>query len=68
MLVAVLALYSANLSKKSLEEAGESGNQLGALVATKKGATEKITQEEKFDLIRKNKRITDKTFGKLISA
>jgi fructokinase len=56
------------LKGKSLQEAGESGNQLGALVATKKGATEKITEEEKSDLIRKNKRITDKTFGKLVSA
>ena len=56
------------LKGRSLEEAGETGNQLGALVATKKGATEKITQEEKFDLIQKNKRFTDKTFGKLVSA
>jgi fructokinase len=54
------------LQGKSLKEASESGNQLGALVATKKGATQKITQDELNSIAIKNTRIFDQRFSKYI--
>ena len=54
------------LRGKSLKEASESGNQLGALVATKKGATQKITQDELNSIAIKNNRIFDQRFSKYI--
>lgn len=54
------------LREKSLKEASESGNQLGALVATKKGATQKITQDELNSIAIKNTRIFDQRFSKYI--
>ena len=54
------------LRGKSLKEASESGNQLGALVATKKGATQKITQDELNSIAIKNTRIFDQRFSKYI--
>jgi len=55
------------LRGKSLQEASESGNQLGALVATKKGATQVISQDELNDIAHKNNRIFDQTLSKYYS-
>ena len=57
-------LVDALLRGKSLQEASESGNQLGALVATKKGATKEISQDELNDLTNRNNRIFDQTLSK----
>ena len=47
------------LSGKSNREACEAGNLLGAILATKKGATESIRTEEKNKLMTENLRIVD---------
>ncbi len=52
------------LRGKSLQEASETRNQLGALVATKKGATQEISQDELNDIEHKNSRIFDQTLCK----
>jgi fructokinase len=54
------------LRGKSLKEASESGNRLGALVATKTGATQKITQDELNNIAVKNNRIFDQSFSKYV--
>ncbi|HCU18116.1 MAG: hypothetical protein A2X05_04235 [Bacteroidetes bacterium GWE2_41_25] len=50
------------LNGKSLKEASESGNHLGALVATKKGATQMIPQEELTGIALNNERIFDQNY------
>lgn len=50
------------LKGKSLKEASESGNRLGALVATKKGATPMITQDELTGIALNNERIFDQSY------
>ena len=55
------------LRGKSLKEASESGNRLGALVATKKGATQKITQDELNNIATKNNRIFDQSFSRYVN-
>ncbi len=50
------------LRGKSLKEASESGNRLGALAATKKGATQIITQDELDNIAFENHRIFDQSF------
>lgn len=52
------------LRGKSLKEASESGNLLGALVATQKGATQKIFQPELENIKINCNRITDKDYSK----
>jgi fructokinase len=47
------------LHGKSLQEASETGNRLGAMVATQKGATQKILPGELKVIIEKDKRISD---------
>jgi len=37
------------------------GNKLGAVVATQKGATQKITQDELDNIVLKNKRISEQS-------
>ena len=54
------------LRGKSLKEASEAGNQLGALVATQQGATQKITQDELNNIALKNIRIYDQRFSKYV--
>jgi fructokinase len=51
------------LRGKTLKEASESGNQLGAFVVTKKGATQKISRNELNNIERANDRIFDQHFG-----
>lgn len=50
------------LRGKTLREASETGNRLGALVATQKGATQKIEQDELNNIILNNKRISDQNY------
>jgi fructokinase len=50
------------LSGKTLKEASEAGNLHGASVATKKGATERITREELDNIAMDNNRIFNKAF------
>jgi fructokinase len=50
------------LKGKSLKEASESGNQLGAMVATKKGATAVITKYELSDITLNYDRIADQNY------
>lgn len=50
------------LRGKSLKEASESGNCLGALVATKKGATQMITPDELRSIALNNERIFDQSY------
>jgi fructokinase len=50
------------LRGKSLFEASETGNCLGALVATQKGATQKITQNDLQKISGQCKRISDKKY------
>jgi fructokinase len=45
------------LRGKSLKEASEKGNQLGALVATQTGATQKITDEDLLAISKKGRRL-----------
>ena len=52
------------LREKSLKEASESGNQLGALVATQQGATQKVIQDDLNKIALKNIRIFDQHFSK----
>jgi fructokinase len=52
------------LREKSLKEASESGNRFGALVATQKGATQKITRDELSNIALNNNRIFDQSFRK----
>jgi fructokinase len=61
------AFVNSLLRGKSLREAGESGNQLGALVATKKGATQKIAQDELNNIALENNRIFDQNFSNYIN-
>ncbi len=51
------------LRGKSLKEASESGNRFGAMVATKTGATQKITQDELSNIAFNNDRIFDQSFS-----
>ena len=60
------AFVDALLKGKSLKEASESGNRLGALTATKKGATQKITQYELDNIAFENHRIFDQSFTKYV--
>ncbi len=53
---------SALLEGRSMVESSEKGNQLGALAARKKGATQQITPEELKDMIHENNRIIDQNF------
>ena len=55
------------LRGKSLKEASESGNRLGALVATQKGATKFISQYELDKIAIKNKRVFDQSFSNNIN-
>jgi len=55
------------LRGKSLKEASESGNRLGALIATKKGATQKITQGELNNIAFENNRIYDQSFSRYVN-
>ncbi len=55
------------LRGKSLKEASESGNRLGALIATKKGATQKITQGELNNIAFENNRIFDQSFSRYVN-
>lgn len=55
------------LRGKSLKEASESGNRLGALVVTKKGATQKTTQDELNNMAFKNNRIFDHSFSRYVN-
>jgi len=55
------------LQQKSLLEACMKGNQLGAAVATTKGATQKITQDELNSIALKNKRVIDQSFSKYVN-
>ena len=55
------------LRGKSLKEASESGNRLGALIATKKGATQRITQEELSNIAFENNRIFDQSFSRYVN-
>jgi fructokinase len=52
------------LRDKSLKEASESGNQLGAVVATQKGATQKIEQDDLSNIALKYSRIFDQHLSK----
>lgn len=56
------------LQGKSLIEASEAGNRLGALVATKKGATQKITPDELNNIAVENKRIIDQSFSNYVNS
>lgn len=47
------------LRGKSLQEAGETGNLLGAVVATQKGATQQIKPDQLDQLLNKSRRISD---------
>ena len=60
------AFVDALLRGKSLMEASESGNRLGALTATKKGATQIITQDELNNIAFENHRIFDQSFTRYI--
>ena len=51
------------LHGESLREASEIGNRLGALVATQKGATQKISKDELDNIILKHKRISDQSYS-----
>ena len=55
------------LHGESLQEASEIGNRLGALVATQKGATQKITRDELDIIILKHKRISDKSYSNYLA-
>lgn len=57
---------NALLRGKSLKVASESGNRLGALAATKKGATQIITQDELNNIEFENHRIFDQNFTKYV--
>jgi fructokinase len=50
------------LKGKSLKEASESGNQLGAMVATRKGATHMISREELTSIANNTDRIIDQNY------
>ncbi len=52
------------LRGKSLKEASESGNRLGALVATQQGATQKVIQDDLNKIALKNSRIFDQNISK----
>jgi fructokinase len=54
------------LRGKSLQEASETGNRLGALVATQKGATQKITKRE-VDRIALKHRVSDQSYTSYVS-
>ncbi len=54
------------LREKSLNEASESGNQLGALVATQQGATQKITPDELNNIAIESIRIFDQRLSKYV--
>jgi fructokinase len=54
------------LREKTLKESSESGNQLGALVATQQGATQNITQDELNNIALKNIRIFDRSLSKYV--
>lgn len=55
------------LQGKSLIECCIEGNKLGAIVATQKGATQKITQDELNNIALKNTRISDQSFSDYIN-
>jgi len=50
------------LRGKSLKEASESGNRLGALVATQQGATQKISQDDISRITLEDNRIFDQSY------
>ncbi|HAQ20530.1 MAG TPA: hypothetical protein DCR40_15065 [Prolixibacteraceae bacterium] len=54
------------LKEKPLIECCIEGNKLGAIVATQKGATQKITQDELDNITLKNKRISDQSYSNYI--
>jgi fructokinase len=54
------------LREKSLKEASEEGNRFGALVATQRGATQKIAQDELSNMALNNDRIFDSSFSKYV--
>jgi fructokinase len=54
------------LNGQTLVAANDSGNRLGALVATHKGATQKIVQKELDAIVAGNKRISDPKFSRYI--
>ena len=56
------AFLDALLEGKSLKEASESGNRLGAMVATKKGATAMITEAELSGITLNYGRIADQNY------
>jgi fructokinase len=55
------------LNGKSLTEASEAGNRYGALVATKQGATQNITQEELDNIALHGIRISDPNYSRYIN-
>jgi fructokinase len=54
------------LRDRSLKEASESGNQFGALVATQKGATQKIEQDDLSQIALTYNRISDECLRKYL--